>query len=144
MPVSSRSLEQRVASYTIEATQDPISFRAMKAAVEAVSTHGLDPHAGTRPNSFQRRGAVLTTGITEAVLAITPAMKGDVTAGAILRKLEQARFQFAAVDRKKTVSDALQRLHRAKKVVLVRKGVAGKGNVYRAPQRAGTGTEKTH
>ncbi len=136
MPLSTLTLEQRVASYASDVIRDFDNLKAMKILVEthfARASH--DPRdASARIPVPPRRGAVLETGIKKAALAVVLASPADIGRDGVLRKLEREGFPFSAKDPEKAVGDALQRLSREDKIVKVIRGRGSKLNLYRKPQ----------
>jgi hypothetical protein len=132
MPASALTLAQRVATYASDVIHDPQNLKAMKVLVETHFGRSWDAqNTSVNISPHRRRGAVIETGIKDAVLAVVLASPGEVGRDVVLRKLEREGFPFSAKDRKKAVSDALQRLGRAGAIVKTGKGRSG--NLYRKP-----------
>ena len=133
MPTSSFTLEQRVAAYASDVINDSLNLKAMRVLLETHLGRSFES-TSTRPIPPQRKGAVLQTRLKEAVWETVPAFRADISPEVVLRKLERAGHVFVASDRRKAVSDALQKLCKAGKLTAIRKGRAGKSSVYRVVQ----------
>lgn len=129
MAQTSLTLVERVAAYAADVIHDPQNFKAMTILVEQL---GRRRYPGNlREPITPRRGAVLQTGMTQAALTAAATVRGEIKTDPVLRRLEKDGYPFSATNRRKAVSDALQKLSKAGELALVRKGQAGKPNVYR-------------
>lgn len=132
LPNSAFTLEQRVAFYASDAIQDPQNLKAMKVLLETHLGRSWEPrHKADQP---VRRGAVIQNNTKEATLAAAATCRGEISPDSVLRKMERSGHVFAATNRKKSVSAALQKLRKEGKLIEARKGRAGKHNLYRLPQ----------
>lgn len=106
----------------------------MKVLLETHLGRNLDTPPLSKTTAPQRKGAVLQTHTKQAVWEAIPEFHADIGPDMVLRKLQRKGHQFTAGDKKKAISEALQKLCKEGKLTRVRKGTAGKSNLYRAAQ----------
>lgn len=83
------------------------------------------------PTAAMRRGAIVPTGITDAVTKALPSLSGDFTHADVIQKLTRGGFKFAVKNKRHSVGRILRKFALQGKLMEVKKGVAGEFSVYR-------------
>jgi ubiquinone/menaquinone biosynthesis C-methylase UbiE len=107
-------------------------------ALDLIQSIFREQHVGEngtyRPPSkapLEKRGAVLSTGITEAVWTAASSLIGDFTRQEIAEALEKQHYSIASKHPEKAIGEALERLRAQERLTLVRAGRGGKLGVFR-------------
>jgi hypothetical protein len=127
--------EQISALHTLrKISRQPLALEAMRLiVVEHYGLNGVANGATPKPTNGhtpKRRGAIWDTGITKAVEEVLPTLHGEFSYNEVAETLDKAGYQIVATNTRTAIGRVLRRLTARRRIVQIRRGVAGEPSFY--------------
>jgi hypothetical protein len=124
--------KERILAQLAKATRYRIGREYMRSFV--LDHYGIDDLMQKEPDEEMpaaRQGAVLRTGLREAIEKALGALHGDFTFLDVIKQLKEDKYPLAVKNPRTGVGHVLRKLLTEKVLIQVKKGVGGEPTVYR-------------